>query len=198
MPELKRNCSCYFSIGKFLTLDENTWIRTMRRNAAQPPSPGQIKAWQDSFHVLQQTFSALPAEYHQLHVIFEYALPRYPITPGKAPRPYYVFADAILLGKERAVVLEFKQKKQDYFGDAHQARKYRRRIQDYHDASRGMSKGAILVLTKAVALRERYYKVACCSADFLAAAILDQFGSAPARHPDPKGWCSSPLSSHRK
>lgn len=198
MPELKRTHSCYYSVGKFLSLSEDAWLSKMEKHAHQPPTPGQIAAWRDSFHVLQQTFQSLPTEYHDLYVIFEYALPRYPIKPGKAPSPYYVFADAILLSKQRVVVLEFKRRREDYFGDAHQARKYRRRIQDFHDESRGMDKGAILVLTRAANLREHYYKVDCCSADLLATSIEDQFASGITKHPSPSVWCASTFSCHKK
>lgn len=197
MPELRRTHSCFYSVGKFLSLTEDAWLSTMKRHAHQPPSAGQIAAWKDSFCVLQRAFGALPAEYHKLYIIFEYALPRYPVKPGKAPSPWYVFSDVILLSKKRVVALEFKQKNEDYFGDAHQARKYRRRIQDFHDESRGMGKGAILVLTRASMLREKYYKVDCCSGDLLSAAIEDQFSGGIIRHPNPSAWCASTFSCHR-
>ena len=196
MPELKRTHSCYYSVGKFLTLTEDAWLKTMKKHAHEAPSEGQIAAWKDSFSVLQQAFGVLPAEYHKLYVIFEYALPRYPVKPGKAPDPYYVFSDAILLSKKRVVALEFKRKSEDYFGDAHQARKYRRRIQDFHDESRGMDKGAILVLTQASDLREKYFKVDCCSSDLLSVAIEEQFASGITRHPSPSAWCASTFSCH--
>ena len=197
MPELKRTHSCYYSVGKFLSLTEDKWIKTMEKNAHELPSVGQIEAWKDSFGVLQQALGALPAEYHDLYIIFEYALPRYPVKPGKKHSPWYVFCDAILLSKTRVVTLEFKQKKEDYFGDAHQARKYRRRIQDFHDESRGMGKGALLVLTRASELREKYFKVDCCSADLLATAIEEQFAGKITRHPNPSAWCASTFSCHK-
>lgn len=197
MPELKRTHSCFYSVGKFLSLSEDTWMSTMKRRAHQPPSAGQITAWEDSFRVLQQALGALPEEYHKLYIIFEYALPRYPVKPGKAPSQWYVFSDVILLSKTRVVALEFKQKDEDYFGDAHQTRKYRRRIQDFHDESLGMDKGAILVLTKASVLREKYYKVDCCSSDLLAAAIENQFADGITRHPNPSAWCASTFSCHK-
>lgn len=197
MPELKRTHTCYYSVGKFQSLTEDAWIRTMKRNAHMPPSDSQVKAWRDSFRVLQQTLSALPEEYRKLYIIFEYALPRHPVKPGKKPSPWYMFSDAVLLSKTRAVVLEFKRKKEDYFGDAHQTRKYRRRIQEYHDESRGMDKGAILVLTRAAELREKYFKVDCCSGDLLPAAIKDQFTGNIIRHPNPSAWCASTFSCHK-
>lgn len=194
MPGIERTHNCYYSIGKFLTLIEEEWLKKMKRHAAQPPTAGQIKAWVDSFRVLQAACSLLPDEYRNLYIVFEYALPRYPVRPGRHPSPYYVYADAVLLSKNRAVVLEFKQKDHDYFGDAHQARKYHRRIQNFHNASRGMGKGAVLVLTKAKDLREHYFKVDCCSADLLHDVILEQFPVNFMRHPDPSGWCSSAFS----
>ena len=194
MPELKRTHTCYYSVEKFLSLTEDKWLKTMIRHAHEPPSPSQIAAWKDSFAVLQQALGVLPEEFHKLYIIFEYALPRYPVKPGKAPDPWYVFADAILLSKTRAVTLEFKQKKEDYFGDAHQARKYRRRIQDFHDQSRGMGKGAILVPTRASQLREKYHKVDCCSVDLLPVAIQEQFAKGVTRHPSPSAWCASTFS----
>jgi hypothetical protein len=197
MPKLKRTHTCFYSVGTFLSLTEDKWIKTMEKNAHQPPAPNQIAAWKDSFAVLQQALGALPEEFHELYIIFEYALPRYPVKPGKKHSPWYVFADAILLSKERVVTLEFKQKKEDYFGDAHQARKYRRRIQDFHDESRGMGKGAILVLTRATELREKYFKVDCCSGDLLSVAIVEQFANKISRHPNAKKWCASTFSCHK-
>lgn len=197
MPDSRRTHSCYFPVDSFLRLSESDWLRKMKRHAAFPPTDGMIKSWIDSFRVLHTALSKLPDEYKNLYIVFEYALPK-SVQKFEQTSTSYYYADAVLLSKKRVVVLEFKQKKEDYFGDAHQARKYRRRIQCLHDASRGMSKGAILVLTKAQNLRSSYYKVECCSADLLANVIVEQFSRCCTRHPDPSGWCSSTFSIHTK
>lgn len=197
MPQLERTHTCDYTVGKFLTLSEDKWLAKMKKHAHQPPSPSQIAAWSDSFRVLQQTFQSLPADYHNLYVIFEYVLPGDLSEPDNGPE-YYVFADAILLSKQRVVVLEFKRRREVFVGHVRQTHKYRCRIQAYHDESRGMNKGAILVLTRATGLRERYKKVDCCSTDLLAAVIKDQFAAGVIRHPDAKMWCASTFSCHKK
>lgn len=182
------------TLRKFQTYGKETWLRRMKRNAVTDVEQGNLEAWADSFDVLQRAIGSLPESYLDLHIVFEYGLPRYPLTAGRAPNDIAVFADAIVLSKDTVVVLEFKRAEEPFIGYARQARKYRRRIQDFHEESRGMRKRAIQVLTRGEGISHKYHKVVCCSADLLAGALLDAMGEYPKRHGNVKKWCESGFS----
>lgn len=188
----------YFStVESFLNTPLDKWLQRMIE-ATDNPGKSQVVAWQDCYAVLHSTFAALPQAYRKLHLVFEYALPRYPLEPGKSVRPYSVFADVILLSSDTVTVLEFKGHRDSYWGDARCARKYRRRIQNFHDQSRGMSKRAVLVLTKVEGLKDEYFKVQCRAHDLLPETLLALLGEHPKRHPAARQWCASTFSCKAK
>ena len=186
--------TAYYTLGGFERAEKEKWLCRMQKKCTQEVLPGFMTAWTNEYDVLQKAISELPQEYKHLHIIFEYGLPRYPLSPGRSPTDIAVFADAIILSYDTAIVLEFKQLDEPFIGHVRQARKYRRRIQDFHDESSGMTKRSILVLTKGENISHKYHKVHCCSAELLSQTIMDALGEHPRRHSDVKAWCGSDFS----
>ncbi len=193
MAGIGTNCG-YYTLGGFLNAEKEKWLKKMEKKAVYDVAEGNIKAWADEFDVLQEALSVLPESYHNVHIIFEYGLPYKNFDPPPKADDPAVFADAIILSKNTVVVLEFKQAKDAFVGYLRQARKYRKRIQQHHDESRGMNKRAILVLTKGKEIRQKEYKANCCSRELLAQAVMDALGENPKRHCDVEQWCNSSFS----
>lgn len=194
-------CACYFSVRDFLKMDQKTWLNTMTESV-QKMHPGevtksQIESWCDCFHVLQHELALIPEVTNNLFIIFEYWLPQHSPENNKTANDNGVRADVILLDKKTVTVLEFKRLKELFFGHVRQTRKYRRRIQDYHDQSLGMNKKAVLVLTKAEDFNKDYKKVFVRSSDRLASVLKTIYTPNTEPHPDPKRWIESTFSVHK-
>ena len=196
-----KRCACYFRVNDFLNADQSTWLATMTRSVQEmhpgEVSKGQIESWRDCFDVLQRELSLIPEITSSLSIIFEYWLPQHSPESKKAANDNGVRADVILLDKKTVTILEFKRLKELFFGHVRQTRKYRRRIQDYHDQSRGMNKKAVLVLTEAENLNKDYNKVLVRSSDGLADALKAIYAPNGEPHPNPKGWIESAFSVHK-
>ncbi len=167
------------------------------------PSPGQIRAWRTSFESLQKTVEELPDSYNGLTLLFEYSLPTmWPSQEGfethHGCRP-----DVILLSREHVIVIEYKDMAlipgtRNYDFCVRKARKYRQRIQRFHDSSCGMHKHAILVETQGSGYRSHQYKVEVCTDDRLGEILTDILGDCPQPLPDPEKWIHSTYSDRKK
>ena len=183
----------FYTLGWFLRHEKSDFLKRMKRNAPITATAGSLTAWANTFDVLQETVAQLPECYHDLHIVFEYSLPKYRPKKDGAFSDIAVFADAVIVSRDTVAVLEFKQMSDPYIGHVRQTRKYRRRFQAYHESSRGMNKRALLVLTKGQNISQNFYHVHCCSADNLAQSIVEALGDSPRRHADIKSWCNSPF-----
>ena len=198
---LNHDCWCS-TIGTFLSTSQDTWMDTMIRNHRKSTpyalSPENLRAWRNSFSVLQEVFREVSPAFCSLHIVFEYCLPKHPPQDGQLS-PYCIWADAIIVSRETAVVLEFKDRPDAIIQHARQARMYRNRLQKYHDSSIGMRKWAILVPTMASGLEQRMMsRVTAASPDLLASVLQSQFGSSPQPHPDIRHWINSTYSIHHE
>ena len=197
--DLNQYCWCG-TVRKFLESSQEDWMAEMeRRHRRASPydlSRENLRAWKNSFSVLQTVFRELPPAFLKLHLIFEYCLPRYPPKNG-VPAPYYIWADAILVSRDAAVVLEFKDRSDAIIQHARQARMYRNRLQNIHDSSIGMRKWSILVPTLSCGLlAPKAHRVTAASPDRLAEALLQQFGTAPRPYQAITHWIHSTYSVH--
>lgn len=180
-------------VGNFLSLDQETWIASMKsrfqRVTSFPLTKEQERAWRNSFDVLQSALTDMGDAYQKLHLVFEYCLPMYPPRKDGTVSDYVVRADAILVSADTAVVLEFKDRDDAIVHHARAARKYRSRLQKYHDESVGMRKWSVLIPTLATDLCERKLnRVTACSPDRLAEELVRQLGDHPKAHPDISRW----------
>lgn len=155
-----RSCYCD-SVANFLKMTEDEWLEEMKNNfdnvyATYYLEDAQIKAWRDSFRVMQNSLSG--AEYPATtQIIFEYRLP---YEGGRRP-------DVILLSADKILVLEFKMAekvKQSYLD---QVKSYGRDLKLYHFSSRDKKIIKVLVLTRANNLRAKINGVYIRSGDNL-------------------------------
>ena len=199
---LNQCCWCG-KIRAFLDTSKEDWLAAMEQHyhyvTPHKLVPGDVRAWENCWDVLHGALAGLGEPYPDLHILFEYCL------PGKVSREgqlsdYCVRADAIIVGRDTAVVLEFKNKpipqdKLPMF--ARQAKKYRTRLQKYHDESRGMRKWAVLVPTQSQDLLcKPISRVTACSPDRLAQVLRAQFGEDPRTRKTIRAWKNSAYSVH--
>lgn len=185
----------YITAKKLLGKTEEQFIRSLSHNyprvAVDGVSDGQIQAWRDCFGVLCSAFRALPEAFGDLWVVFEYVLPHHAPWTKKFSEEIHIRSDVILVSKDTALVLEFKQHDKPYAGAYHQAVKYQTRLKRFHAESNGMRVEAALIVTKANDLRDRFEGVPGCSPDQLPFVLKEVFGEAPDRHPNIRRWLDS-------
>ena len=98
-------CGYCSEISEFLDVSYSDWLGQLQNHHSQcmnePANQSQIKAWKNSFKVLQRELPKL-IEYHpdsdQWSILFEYELPR---EGGRRP-------DVVILGQGTVYVIEFK------------------------------------------------------------------------------------------
>ena len=185
----------YITARKLLGKTEEQFIRSLSHNYPRVASGGvsgsQIQAWRDCYGVLCSAFRTLPEAFGDLWVVFEYVLPHHAPWTKKFSEEIHYRSDVILVSKDTALVLEFKQYDKPYPGAYYQAVKYQTRLKRFHAESNGMHVEAALVVTKANDLRDRFEGVPGCSPDQLPAVLREAFGEAPVRHPDIRRWLDS-------
>lgn len=89
------------------------------------------------------------------------------------------------------LVLGFKQRSEDFEGFVLQAKKYKTRLDRYHEQARTMRNHSVLVLTKAKKHLKKHDGVTTCSKDYLSDIIQIIFENDCERHEDIKGWLHS-------
>ena len=196
---LNKYCWCG-TIGKFMDTDLESWMRTMEKNYKNV-SPFELpeqqkRAWRNSYRVLQESLGEMDCSYRRLHLIFEYCLPKYPLRADQEPSPVYVVRpDCVIVSQDTLVVLEFKDREDIRVEHAREARKYRNRLNKYHDQSRGFRKWAILVPTLAQGISEKVIqRTTACSPDQLSNELKAQLGSSPRPLRSMKQWRESSYS----
>lgn len=171
------------TVHEFKNMKKSSWTDEMISGFSNvydgELSKSQIGAWEDSFDVLQKTFDDVPDTFGKLHIVFEYVLPKHKPGSRKFDTGNGVRPDALVLSSNTVVVIEFKGLEKRYNGCEAQARKYRRRIQEWHTESIGMNKKTALVFTKATGLNDRHFRVSECSPDMLAGILKEFLGNNP-------------------
>lgn len=81
----------------------------------------------------------------------------------------------------------------DFEGFVLQAKKYKTRLERYHEQARNMRNHSVLVLTKAKNHLKKHDGVTACSKDYLAEIIQIIFENDSGRHEDIKEWLCSPF-----
>ncbi len=189
------NCAMYITAKNLLGKTEDRFIRSLSNNyhrvSTDNLSDGQIAAWRDCFGVLCGAFRSLPESFGDLWVVFEYVLPRHAPGTNRFQEETHIRSDVILVGRDTALVLEFKRLETPYPGAYHQAMKYRTRLERFHAESEGMRAEAALVLTRANDFRGCFEGVPGCSPDRLPSVLRDSFGEMPDRHPNINRWLKS-------
>ena len=190
------------TINQFLALDCDTWLQKMesrfRHVTPHKLVPQQKRAWKNSFDVLYNAFQELGEDYHKAHLVFEYCLPQYPPRAnGKISEDYVIRADCTIVTEKAVIVLEFKDRADVRKEHGFSARRYRNRLQSYHDQSRGKRKWAILIPTLSNDVREVILqRITACSPNRLAEELRHQLGEKLAPVSSINTWCTSTYSIH--
>ncbi len=153
----------------------------------------QIHAWSDCYHTLKCAFEKMPRQYEKLYVIFEYVMPQHRPNSKRSRDDVGIRSDVILVSQTAVLVLEFKQRDEDFEGFVLQAKKYKTRLEKYHSQSKKMKNYSLLVLTKATRYLKKHDGVTTCSKDFLPDLLQLLFETDCEQHPDIKSWLHSPF-----
>ena len=191
----------YYRIRVLRKKSQKEWLQAMMtRYSLVTPYPlkeSQITAWADCFDVMKNVAKALPESFDDVFAIFEYVMPIHRPGSSKSADDKGIRSDVILLSAETAVVLEFKQREDDYEGFIAQAEKYRHRLESYHSDSNKLKIKSVLVLTKTSKYLKQHKNTITCSADQLTQTIQLLFEPSPQQHPDVKGWLNAPFVFHK-
>lgn len=206
MQCVNKFCWCG-TVRAFLALPPSDWLERMVTKyphvAPFEVTPQQRRAWESSGAALRTALTEMGPAYNGIHLIFEYGLPKYP--PGKGgvvDKRYAIYPDCVLVARGQVVILEFKDKD---LADPDVAwklslsvRRYRNRIQKYHDQSWGFSKRGVLVSTANTGLHHQTIKgITLCSHDGLAEELVARLGPKPHPVQSIVCWRESTYSTHK-
>ncbi len=187
--------ACYYRLDVFRKKSLNEVLDRLEGFNAKvspyPIEPEQIRAWTDTYNVLQKSFKELPTKYNELYVIFEYVLPTHKPGSKRSENDNGIRADVVLVSKTATMVLEFKQRNNDFEGFVSQAQKYTTRLSRFHAQAMHMKNYTALVLTKADKYLKRHETVTSCSKDYLADILQIVFDNDCERLEDIKSWLNA-------
>ena len=186
----------YYKIGQLKRKRKATWLREMEEQfeyvSPYELDDAQIKAWDDCFDSLKENLKYLPSQYDDIYAVFEYVMPKHNPDSAKGQEEENgIRADCVLVSRKTTVVLEFKQRKDEFEGFIEQALKYKRRLDKFHLEAKTMKNKAILVLTRANNYFKQYGDAIVCSSDRLDEAITKSFGKRVYENQDIERWIDS-------
>lgn len=187
--------SCYFRLDVFKKKSLNEFLDCLERYHSRV-SPfdlqdEQVRAWRDCYKCLQNCFKTMPAIYNDLYVVFEYVLPTHRPDSKRSKEDVGIRADVVIVSNTATLVLEFKQRDEDFEGFVLQAKKYKTRLEKYHSQARNMRNYSALVLSKAKKYIKKHDGVTSCSLDYLSDVIQIIFENDCERNIDIKDFLSS-------
>jgi len=189
--------ACYYRLDVFKKKSLNELLDNLEgyhsKVSPYPLQDEQVRAWTDCYKSLQECFKTIPKQYENLYVIFEYVLPNHKPGSKRSDGDIGVRTDIVLVSKTSTLVLEFKQRSEDFEGFVLQAKKYKTRLERYHEQARHMRTHSVLVLTKAKKHLKKHDGVTTCSKDYLSDIIQIIFENDSDRHEDIKGWLRAPF-----
>ena len=189
--------ACYYRLDVFKKKSLNELLDNLEgyhsKVSPYPLQDEQVRAWTDCYKSLQECFKTIPKQYENLYVIFEYVLPNHKPGSKRSDGDIGVRTDIVLVSKTSTLVLEFKQRSEDFEGFVLQAKKYKTRLERYHEQARHMRNHSVLVLTKAKKHLKKHDGVTTCSQDYLSDIIQIIFENDSDRHEDIKGWLRAPF-----
>ena len=189
--------ACYYRLDVFKKKSLNELLDNLEgyhsKVSPYPLQDEQVRAWTDCYKSLQECFKTIPKQYENLYVIFEYVLPNHKPGSKRSDGDIGVRTDIVLVSKTSTLVLEFKQRSEDFEGFVLQAKKYKTRLERYHEQARHMRNHSVLVLTKAKKHLKKHDGVTTCSKDYLSDIIQIIFENDSDRHEDIKGWLRAPF-----
>ena len=184
--------ACYYRLDVFKKKSLNEVLDNLEgyhsKVSPYPLEQEQVRAWTDCYKALQECFKGMPKPYENLYVVFEYVLPMHKPGSKRSDGDIGIRSDIVLVSSTSTLILEFKQRSEDFEGFVLQAKKYKTRLQNYHEQAKHMRNHSVLVLTKAKKYLKRHDDVTSCSKDYLSDIIQIIFENDNERHSDIKGW----------
>lgn len=189
--------ACYYRLDVFKKKSLNELLDNLEgyysKVSPYPLEEEQVRAWTDCYKTLQECFKSIPKQYENLYVVFEYVLPNHKPGSKRSNGDVGIRSDVVLVSNTSTLVLEFKQRSEDFEGFVLQAKKYKTRLERYHEQAKNMRNHSVLVLTKAKKHLKKHDGVTTCSKDYLSDIIQIIFENDCERHEDIKGWLRSPF-----
>lgn len=189
--------ACYYRLDVFKKKTLNELLDNLEgyhsKVSPYPLEQEQIRAWGDCYNTLQECFKTIPKQYENLYVVFEYVLPNHKPGSKRSEGDIGIRSDVVLVSNTSTLVLEFKQRRDEFEGFVLQAKKYKTRLERYHEQARNMRNFSVLVLTKAKKHLKKHDGVTTCSKDYLSDVMQIIFENDRERHNDIKGWLHSPF-----
>lgn len=189
--------ACYYRLDVFKKKSLNELLDNLEgyhsKVSPYPLEEEQVRAWTDCYKTLQECFKSIPKQYENLYVVFEYVLPNHKPGSKRSDGDVGIRSDVVLVSNTSTLVLEFKQRSEDFEGFVLQAKKYKTRLERYHEQAKNMRNHSVLVLTKAKKHLKKHDGVTTCSKDYLSDIIQIIFENDCERHEDIKGWLRSPF-----
>ena len=187
--------ACYYRFDVFKKKSLNELLDNLEgyhsKVSPYPLEEEQVRAWTDCYKTLQECFKSIPKQYENLYVVFEYVLPNHKPGSNRSDGDIGIRSDVVLVSNTSTLVLEFKQRSEDFEGFVLQAKKYKTRLERYHEQAKNMRNHSVLVLTKAKKHLKKHDDVTTCSKDYLPDIIQIMFENDSERHEDIKGWLQS-------
>lgn len=187
----------YFRLDVFKKKSLNEFLDCLEgyhtRVSPFPLGDEQVRAWTDCYKNLQNCFKEIPPKYNHLYVVFEYVLPTHNPNSKRAKDDLGIRSDVVIVSKTATLVLEFKQRGEDFEGFVLQAKKYKTRLEKYHAQAQTMRNYSVLVLSRAKKYLKKHDEVVSCSADYLSDIIQIIFENDCERHADIKEFLLSPF-----
>lgn len=187
--------ACYYRLDVFKKKSLNEFLDNLEgyhsKVSPYPLEQEQVRAWTDCYKALQECFKTFPKQYENLYVVFEYVLPNHKPGSKRSDGDMGIRSDVVLVSSTSTLVLEFKQRSEDFEGFVLQAKKYKTRLERYHEQARNMRNHSVLVLTMAKKYFKKHDGVTTCSKDYLSDIIQIIFENDSERHEDIKGWLRS-------
>jgi len=187
--------ACYFRLDVFKKKSLNEFLDCLEgyhsRVSPFPLGDEQVRAWTDCYKNIQNCFKEIPAKYNNLYVVFEYVLPTHNPRSKRSKDDVGIRSDVVIVSNTATLVLEFKQRSEDFEGFVLQAKKYKTRLEKYHAQAKKMRNYSMLVLTKTKKYMKKHDGVTSCSVDYLSDIMQIIFENDCERHADIKGFLSS-------
>jgi DUF2075 family protein len=140
-----QNLGWHGSLETFLQISDEKLLESLTINEIQKfnrrPNSLQISAWENSITILKEQLSKFHSQRpdsKNMHVIFEYELPR---EGGRRP-------DVLLLKHDKLFVIEFKDYDSIHLSHVDQVSSYARDLSTYHEKSHSLHIFPILIPTR--------------------------------------------------
>lgn len=168
-------------ISDFLNKPVLQHLRELEGNFSKvspyPIDMSQALRWKEKTKILHNCLKGLKSRCSNIHIIFEYAMPKTTKTRDEEACPC-VRAGVLLVSREKVLVIHFRQSDKMVPESASHAQKYAICLLKHHNKAKDMTIATIVVLNSSKKHLELYDDLAVCSPDSLPKLIAGYFESS--------------------